>query len=83
MTGGDCLKFRHLVINDHTIGAGNSVCLVSDINGDAQFKECLIDSWNPTHEAKLADIGNNGIVDIIGKPFYPKTQVDLWDNPTT
>lgn len=51
-------------------------------DGDGSFSEFLVDSENPTHEAKVADIGNTGSVDIIGKPFYPNNQVDLWENTT-
>lgn len=49
-------------------------------NGDGSFDEQIIDRGNPTHEAKVADIGNTGALDIVGKPFKPKTQVDLWKN---
>jgi len=51
-------------------------------DGSAAFTEHLIDSEKPTHEAKIADIGNTGRVSIVGKPFYhpPYNQVDLWEN---
>lgn len=51
-------------------------------NGDGSFDEQIMDRGNPTHEAKVADIGNTGALDIVGKPFKPKTQVDLWKNMT-
>lgn len=51
-------------------------------DGSGAFIERLIDSGNPTHEAKVADIGNTGALDIVGKPYKPKTQVDLWENVT-
>jgi len=28
------LKFQHVIIDPRTIGTGNSVCLVDDVNGD-------------------------------------------------
>ena len=47
-------------------------------DGSGSFTEHLIDSGNPTHEARVTDIGKTGALDIVGKPYKPKTQVDLW-----
>lgn len=49
-------------------------------DGNASFNELLVDSEHPTHEAKLIDIGNTGRPSIVGKPFHPGNQVDLWEN---
>jgi hypothetical protein len=51
-------------------------------NGDGTFTKHIIDEGTGTHEAKVADIGNTGKPSIIGKPFKPKRQVDLWENLT-
>jgi len=34
----------------------------------------------PTHDAKIGDISGNGLPDIVGKPYHPGKQVDLWLN---
>jgi len=49
-------------------------------DGDGAFEEALVDSGHPTHEAKLIDLGNAGRPSIVGKPFHPGNQVDLWEN---
>jgi hypothetical protein len=49
-------------------------------DGGGIFDELLIDSEHPTHEAKLIDIGHAGRPSIVGKPFHPGNQVDLWEN---
>jgi len=52
-------------------------------DGDGSFTENVIDHGTGTHEAKVADIGKRGKPSIVGKPYRPKTQVDLWLNETT
>ena len=54
--------------------------LIYTNDGSGRLTEHVIDSGNPTHEAKVTDIGNTGALDIVGKPYRPKTQVDLWKN---
>ncbi len=49
-------------------------------DGKGSFTEFLVDSEHPTHDAKAADIGNDGAIDIVGKPFHPPPRVDLWRN---
>lgn len=49
-------------------------------NGDGVLTEHIIDGETRTHEAKVADIGSTGRPSIVGKPFKPKAQVDLWEN---
>jgi len=49
-------------------------------NGDGSFAEHLVSKGIPTHEAKVADFGNTGKLSIVGKPYMPLTQVDLWEN---
>jgi len=51
-------------------------------NGDGSFTEHLVSRGIPTHEAKVADIGNTGKLSIVGKPYMPLKQVDLWENIT-
>jgi hypothetical protein len=56
------------------------MCLVADFNGDGSFTEHLVSKGIPTHEAKVADFGKKGKLSIVGKPYMPLTQVDLWEN---
>jgi hypothetical protein len=49
-------------------------------NGDGSFTEHLVSKGIPTHEAKVADFGKKGKLSIVGKPYMPLTQVDLWEN---
>jgi len=49
-------------------------------DGDGSFTEFLVDAGEPTHEAKVADIGNIGKLSIVGKPFRELKRVDLWKN---
>ena len=49
-------------------------------NGDGSFTERLVSKGIPTHEAKVADFGKKGKLSIVGKPYMPLTQVDLWEN---
>ena len=48
--------------------------------GDGKFEKHLVSEGIPTHEAKAIDLGNKGKLSIVGKPFMPLTQVDLWEN---
>jgi len=44
------LRFRHRLIDRHTIVSGNSVCLVADFNGDG-FSDVVVGSYaNPPTE---------------------------------
>ncbi|MGQ9515254.1 MAG: FG-GAP repeat domain-containing protein [Thermoproteota archaeon] len=49
-------------------------------DGNGSLSEFLVDSEHPTHEAKVINTGNKGIMDIVGKPFQPPARVDLWRN---
>ncbi|MBO3803335.1 MAG: VCBS repeat-containing protein [Candidatus Brockarchaeota archaeon] len=49
-------------------------------DGTGSSSEFLVDSEHPTHEAKAIDVGNDGAMDIVGKPFHPPPRVDLWRN---
>ena len=51
-------------------------------DGAGGFEETTIDCPQGTHEAKVADIGNTGRISIVGKPYMPFNQVDLWENVT-
>jgi len=60
----------------------NPKLLIYLSDGNGTFTEHLIDEGTGTHEAKVADIGNTGRISIVGKPYKPKRQVDLWKNMT-
>lgn len=47
--------------------------------GSGRFAMVVIDHL-PTHDAKVGDISGNGLPDIVGKPYSPRNQVDLWLN---
>ena len=49
-------------------------------DGSGKFSKHIVSEGTPTHEAKAADIGNKGKLNIVGKPYMPLTQVDLWEN---
>jgi hypothetical protein len=51
-------------------------------DGKGHFDVTEIDCPQGTHEAKVADIGNTGRISIVGKPYLPHNQVDLWENVT-
>lgn len=78
-------KDRHMDIFVGEMGLGrhpDPKLLIYLNDGDGFFTEHLIDSGNPTHEAKVADSGKTGRLSIVGKPYRPETQVDLWENRT-
>jgi hypothetical protein len=58
----------------------NSRLLIYLNNGDGSFTEHLVSKDIPTHEARVVDIGNKGKLSIVGKPYMPLKQVDLWEN---
>jgi len=51
-------------------------------DGTGRFEQMTIDCPQGTHEAKVADIGSTGRPSIIGKPYLPHSQVDLWQIET-
>ncbi|MGI5818951.1 MAG: FG-GAP repeat domain-containing protein [Armatimonadota bacterium] len=48
--------------------------------GGGEFEEHVICEGIPTHEAKVADMTGDGRPDIVGKPYDPERQIDLWVN---
>lgn len=48
--------------------------------GDGTFEKNVIWEGVGTHDAKVGDIGNTGRPSIVGKPYIPGRQVDLWIN---
>jgi len=51
-------------------------------DGAGNLEPTVIDCPQGTHEAKVGDIGNTGRISIVGKPYMPHNQVDLWENVT-
>ena len=49
--------------------------------GGGQFKMQVVGNL-ATHDAKLGDVTGNGVPDIVGKPYSPGNQVDIWVNLT-
>ncbi len=49
-------------------------------DGNGNFTQQVISEGVPNHEAKVGDIGNKGILSIVGKPYHPENHVDLWFN---
>ena len=56
--------------------------LVYENDGKGNFKTHVVDRGTGTHEAKLADMRNQGVLDIIGKPLHgeEKWKVHVWFN---
>ena len=52
--------------------------LVYANKGGGEFEEVLIDNQHPTHHAKVGVVGDGPLPSIVGKPYYPQSQVDLW-----
>ncbi len=51
-------------------------------DGKGNLEPTEIECPQGTHEAKVADIGNTGRPSIVGKPYMPHSQIDLWENVT-
>lgn len=49
--------------------------------GEGQFHMQVVGNL-ATHDAKLGDVTGNGVPDIVGKPYSPGNQVDIWINLT-
>jgi len=71
-----------IFVGEMHLGVKRDAKLIIYLNdGEGCFKEyVVVDEGTGTHEAKVADIGKTGKPSIVGKPFKPKTQVDLWEN---
>lgn len=56
--------------------------MVFENDGDANFTRHIIDDEVSTHEAKLGDMQNKGVLDIVGKPLFEPEQwkVHIWFN---
>jgi len=48
-------------------------------DGAGNFREVVIDCPQGTHEAKLAYLGRSARPSIVGKPYLPYNQIDLWE----
>ena len=48
--------------------------------GGGEFRETVVESGIPTHEAKAVDVNGDGHTDLIGKSFEPNAHVDVWYN---
>ena len=51
-------------------------------DGDGNFEPMEIDCPQGTHEAKVGDIDASGRPSIVGKPYMPHCQIDIWMNVT-
>lgn len=51
-------------------------------DGRGNFDILEIDCPQGTHEAKVGIIGDSSLPSIVGKPYMPHNQVDLWQNVT-
>lgn len=51
-------------------------------DGAGAFEPVRIDCPQGTHEAKVGDIDGSGRPSIVGKPYLPGNQVDVWLNVT-
>lgn len=56
--------------------------LVYENDGKARFTSHVVDVGTGTHEAKLADFRNRGVLDIAGKPLHGKEKwnIHVWFN---
>lgn len=50
--------------------------------GSGSFTRDLVSRGIPTHEARVADLTGDGMLDIVGKPYAPGRHVDCWFNET-
>ena len=57
--------------------------IVFENRGMGTFDQRLIDSDHGTHNAVVGDIGNDGDLDIVGKPYGTDQRIDLWENVGT
>jgi hypothetical protein len=51
-------------------------------NTGASFEPVVIDTEHPTHHARVIHVKGRPLPSIVGKPFEPRSQVDLWTNLT-
>ncbi len=51
-------------------------------NAESGFKQVVIDTEHPTHHARVIHLEGRPLPSIVGKPFEPRSQVDLWTNVT-
>jgi hypothetical protein len=54
--------------------------LVFENLGNEEFEQHVVTEGIGTHDAKVGTIGNGVLPSIIGKPYHPGNQVDLWRN---
>ena len=58
----------------------NPKLLVYLNSGDGTFEEVLVDDAHATHCARAGLLGDSALPSIVGKPYDPGQQVDLWLN---
>jgi len=70
-----------IFVGEMGLGKNPNPKLIIYLNeGDGEFKEVIIDEGNPTHEAKVIYLNGCSLPSIVGKPYYPKSQIDIWIN---
>jgi len=50
--------------------------------GGGAFEPVVIDRDHATHHARVIHLEGHGLASIVGKPYQPGNQVDLWTNVT-
>ena len=82
LAAGDFTGDGHIDIfcGEMNLGRNDSPRLLVLLNdGAGSFREVVIDCPQGTHEAKLAKFGRAGRPSIVGKPYLPHSQIDLWE----
>ncbi|MCK4284011.1 MAG: VCBS repeat-containing protein [Candidatus Brocadiae bacterium] len=70
-----------IFVGEMGLGKNESPRLLVYVNrGDGAFEEVLIDDRHATHDAKAGVLGGGRLPSIVGKPYQPGRQVDLWLN---
>jgi hypothetical protein len=76
---GDSLP--DILVGEMGLGQNPNPRLIVYVNlGGGRFEENVISEGLPTHEAKVGDLKGDGRPAIVGKPYSPERQIDVWWN---